>query len=385
MRNPASNFLTTSERADALAVCSATAAHIAVAPCAFELTAPAADAGNLVEIQVTPAGEFRPRDGRKIDVPAWRIDAAVAAGVIERFRANRTPLVVDYEHQTLKVEENGQPAPAAGFFRDLVWREGQGLFATVELTARARDYVAGGEYRYFSPVFAFDRKTGAVLRLLMGALTNNPALDGMQPIELRAAARFALHSEDSTMNKLLLAVCTSLALAADTTEEQAIAALEALKDREDPLAKLRAELSLGEDASPDQLVAACAGLKAKAATVDPAKYAPVETLEAVKTELAALKATVQGREVDELVQQGLDDGRLLPAQEAWARDLGKSDIAALKSYLDKTPAIAALRASQTNGQAPVQGNKHGLNEAEIAVCKQLGITEEQFAAQKTGA
>ncbi|MGE1673772.1 phage protease [Pseudomonas aeruginosa] len=34
--------------------------------------------------------------------------------------------------------ENGQPAPAAGFFRALEWREGQGLFAQVELTARAK-------------------------------------------------------------------------------------------------------------------------------------------------------------------------------------------------------------------------------------------------------
>lgn len=45
-------------------------------------------------------------------------------------------------------------------------------------------------------------------------------------------------------------------------------------------------------------------------------------------------------------------GKLLPAMEAWARDLGKSDLAALKTYIEKNPAIAALNGNQTGGIAP---------------------------------
>ena len=87
---------------------------------------------------------------------AWRIDAASAQHVIQRFKARGKPPVIDYEHQTLHKEENGQPAPAAGFFRSLEWREGEGLFAQVELTARAKQYIADGEYRYVIPTNGFE-------------------------------------------------------------------------------------------------------------------------------------------------------------------------------------------------------------------------------------
>ena len=48
-------------------------AAIALAACAFTVPALAADS-NVIEIQLTPSGDFKPSDGRKLDVPAWRID-----------------------------------------------------------------------------------------------------------------------------------------------------------------------------------------------------------------------------------------------------------------------------------------------------------------------
>ena len=68
-----------------------------------------------------------------------------------------------------------------------MWKAGQSLFAEAELTQRARQYVRAGEYRYFSPVFAFNTATGHVQRILMGALTNHPAISGMQPLALAGA------------------------------------------------------------------------------------------------------------------------------------------------------------------------------------------------------
>lgn len=379
----------------AIAACAATAlavaVPVAVAPCYFEL--PAAEAGGLVEVQVTPAGRFKPRDGRKLPVDAWRIDAAIAARVIERFRALQTPLVVDYEHQTLQAEDNGQPAPAAGFIRALEWREGSGLWARVEFTARARQYLADGEYRYFSPVVTYDTRSGEITSLLMGALTNNPALDGMAPIEARAAARFHLTPESEMNNKLLLAVCTALAIkhegreAADV-EADAIAALAGLKDAPDPLAAVRKELGLAETVAADEVVAACRSTKAKAdaaAEPDPAKYVGIEVVKQLRDQVAALSATQTAREIDELVKPALEDGRLLPAQEAWARSLGKSDIAALRSYLDSAQPIAALRGTQTGGRDPQQQpDENGLTPDELALCRATGVDPKAFATAKKG-
>jgi len=355
---------------------------VALAACSFVLGAPAAD--NTIWVQVTPAGHFLPADGREIKVPSWHINQAVATKVIERFHARKNKRVVDYEHQTLLKEENGQPAPAAGWYQALEWREGEGLFAQVQLTARAAQYIANGEYQYFSPVFLYHPTTGDVLDVQMGALTNAPAIDGMQELSLRAAASFGCFddsSEENPVNPLLLALIAALGLAENTTEEQAVAALSA------HTTNLRKLLGLddGETFAP-ALVAACTGLKAKAAiSVDPAQFVPVTVVEGLKADLAALTARLGERDekdLDSQITAGLEDGRLHKTMEDWARDLGKSNRAALTAYLDKAQPIAAIAGSQTHGKPPVADEKTGLTQEELAVCSAMGLTAEQFKAAK---
>lgn len=351
---------------------------VALAACSFELALPAD--GNLLDIQLTPAGHFKPRDGRELPVPSWYIDATTAQGVITEFNARRTPPVVDYEHQTLRAETNGQPAPAAAWMRSLQWREGSGLWATVELTARAAELIRGGEYLYVSPVFHYDPVTGAVLAVEMAALTNNPAIDDMAPLALRAAATFAFHSDDPTEDntmKLLAAIVAALGLAADSTEDQAIAACSALKPKLDTLDKLTQTLGVGAEGA----VAACTALKQ--ATPDPAKYVPVAAVEEMRGQLAALSAENTNRKVNDLVETGLADGRILPGMKDWAISLGQKDVAALAAYLDKAAPIAALAGTQTGGQPPA-GTKddNGLTAAELAVCSMTGVDPKDFAAAK---
>lgn len=354
-----------------------TSSAIALAACSFALSA--GDA-TTVSIQLTPAGDFTPWDGRELRPGHWHIDQAVATAVIARFATRKNPRVLDYEHQTLLKEKNGQPAPAGGWITGLEWREGQGLYGTVELTARARKSINDGEYKFVSPVFSYDQVTGNVLDLRMAALTNEPGIDGMEPVALQAAAT-ALFSDDeeTPMNKLLLAICTALVLSADTTEDQAIAALNA-HVKADPLADIRKALSV--DAKADA-TAICSAIQARgAAEPDPAKFVPVSVVESLKTDLATLTAKVQGGDVDKLVTAGLTDGRLLKAQEPWARSLGKSDIAALTAYLDTAAPIAALTATQTGGKQPVVDTANGLTADELAVCTATGTDPKDFAATK---
>lgn len=366
------------------------AAAIALAACAFTVPALAGDS-NVIEIQLTPAGEFVPSDGREMKVPAWRIDQAIAARVIERFNKRANPPVVDYEHQTLHKETNGQPAPAAAWMRALQWREGSGLWATVELTARAAELIRSGEYKFVSPVFAFDGDTGEVLAIHMAAFTNDPAIDGMEPLALRAAATFGYASpqdhQDKTMNKLLVALCALLGLdATKTTEDEAVAACNALRPQLDALQKIGKEVGAEEIGDGTAVLAACTALKTKAASAgdpDPAKYVAVGVVEELKGQLASLTAKQTEREVNELVESGLADGRLLPAQKDWATDLGKKDIAALSTYLKTAQPIAGLRGSQTGGAALAGGlDENGLTREELAVCSATGVSPKDYAAAK---
>lgn len=377
----------------ALAVCSfgaGAAGAVALGACSFAVPTLDAGAGNIIDIQLTPVGAFKPSDGRDMPVDAWRIDAAIAARVIERFKQRRNPAVLDYEHQTLRKEDNGQPAPAAGWLRALQWREGSGLWATVELTERAVEYIRAGEYKYISPVFFFDPQTGEVLTIQMAAFTNTPAIDGMEPLALRAAATFGFttdetHEEPSM--KLLAAILAALALPQTTTEDQAIAALTAVKPKLDALDQIRKDLGVEEQAMGDgaAVVAACSTLRTAAAAQkpDPSKFVSVDVVESLKGDIAALTAKQVGSEVDALVKAGLEDGRLLEAQKTWAIDLGKSNLAALTTYLATATPIAALNATQTGGRQPAgQQDENGLTPDELAVCSATGVAPKDFAAAK---
>ena len=347
----------------------APAACIAIAACAFAAAPVDAGVGRVL-LQLTPAQDFTPSDGRAMDVPAWRINAATAQRVIAAFNAAQPP-VIDYEHQTLHKEANGQPAPAAGWMHGLRWIEGRGLFAEAELTERARALVQSGEYRYFSPVFEYAQGSGEVTRILMGALTNHPAIAGMEAVNLMAAAsaRFTTTPTTSTkesddMNELLKKLLAALGLPEDASEEQALSAIKALTDKP-----------------------AVAATTATTAAPDPAQYVPVAVVQELQTNLAALSASVHSRAVDDVIAPALGDGRLLPAEEAWARDTAKTPagLASLTSLLKVRQPIAALASTQTKGQPPAAAaatDTHGLTADELAVAAACGMTPEAYAKGK---
>ena len=342
----------------------------------------------LAVIQVLPAGEFRAYDGRPGDVAAWRMDATTARRLQEWMAARGRDLVIDYDHHTLTTGTTGQKAIAAGWIKGLEWRAGQGLFATVEWTPAARAHIAAKEYRYISPVFTYDEQ-GYPLALLHVALTNDPALDGMDEVRLAAASRAAAGTalggalssppaqslKECNMDELLKALFALLGLADDASEEDALAALQeyadAAKANADQVASLTADVT-----KKDQEVAA---LKANTGgTPDPAKFVPVAALSGLQAEVAVLKADARTREVDGMVAAALSAGKLTPALEAWARDLGKQDPKQLKAYLEQAPAIAALSGTQTGGRKPDAGNGQ-LNDDELAVCSAMGLDPKAFA------
>ncbi len=134
-------------------------------------------------IRLIPAGVFRAGDGRPAGLTGWQLTPGNAAAIIQAAASLANDFVLDYDHQTLQAAKNGQPAPAAGWFKRLEWRDGEGLFAVdVRWTERAAAMIAAREYRYISPVFTFDAKNGDITGLVSAAITNTPALDGLTDI-----------------------------------------------------------------------------------------------------------------------------------------------------------------------------------------------------------
>lgn len=347
------------------------AATFAIAALSVDLTAGGATTPPR-EFRLLPYGRFKAADGsgRPAGIPeGWLLDQAGAVAIASAFNARSDARVIDYEHQTLHAETNGKPAPAAGWIGRLEARD-DGLYAVdVEWTAAAAEMIAARQYRYISPVFPYDKRTGRVLAVAYAALTNFAGLDGLTDLAAMSAlaerfSRVVQPEEEMPMKALFAA----LGLPETATEAEALAALNALKTAH-----------TGE----------LAALRAKPAEApDPARYVEVATLTAVRgelvtatTELAALKAEKHDAEVDKVVQAALSAGKLTPATEKWARDLGKSDLAALKSYVEAAPVVVKPGETQSGGKGG-DGKPHQPSDVDTAVMKALGLTADQFAAGK---
>lgn len=145
----------------------------------------ALDGESKSAFRIIPAGEFSPVDGRPMAAP-WKLTEARGRALVAEAARRSIDYLIDYEHQSLNVETNGQPAPAAGWFKTLEWRA-DGLYVTdARWTAEARRMIQAKEYRFISPVFTFDDATYEVGSLISIALTNNPALHGLTDLALVA-------------------------------------------------------------------------------------------------------------------------------------------------------------------------------------------------------
>lgn len=335
---------------------------LTIAACSFEI-----DKAKHGRIQLLPYGKFRATDGRPTDVEAWYVTDTNGADVVALANNQRNPLPIDYEHQIIHSLKNGKEAPSAGWMEYFYFTP-QGIFADVRWTDKAADYIKNGEYRYISAVFAYDTD-GYVRKIFHAALTNTPALDGME--EAMVAASVNLLKEDNPMDKkLLAALCTLFVLKANASEAEItekVTALSAAKgDSQVDVLDVYAKL-----AEKEQSVAA---LSTQVGNPDPAKFVPVEQVTALQAEFNQLKTSVETDKKTTLIETALSQGKLSPALKDWAQSLS---VDALSDYLDKAPAIAALSGEPQAKDDPNQ-KVVALSAAEQAAARALGMTEAEF-------
>ena len=319
-----------------------TAAQIAVAALSFEL---AADGETVpTEAHLLPPGPFRAVDGRPFECAGWQLDAVIASALVALAAGRKNDILIDFEHQSLRSLENGKRVEAAGWIpRTLEWREGKGLYAkNINWVGDTAQLIKDKKVRYISALFTYDAITGAVLEILSVGLTNTPALDGLEAL----AALARTHYIDSSKE---------VAVMPGETEK-----LAALTQERDGLKTNVAALTQERD-----------GLKTQVAAL-------TQERDALKAKEATAAADKEKAEHAALLQAALNDGRLAPAQKAWAEKLS---LAALTECLATLTPIAMLT-KQTPGLDPA-GNTHGLTDVEKAACDRMGVAYADF--QKTKA
>lgn len=339
---------------------------LTLAACSFEI-----DKAKYGRIQLLPYGKFRATDGRPTDVEAWYVTDTNGADVVALANSQKNPLPIDYEHQILHSQQNGKEAPSAGWMEYLYFNP-QGIFADVRWTDKAAEYIKNGEYRYISAVFAYDTN-GYVRKIFHAALTNNPALDGMDEVMVAASVQLLNQQKEKPEmdKKLVEALCALFALKADASEAEItekVTALSAAKGNSQ-VAVLDVYTKLAEK---EQSVAA---LTAQVGKPDPAKFVPVEQVAALQADFNKLKLSIDNDKKSALIEAALSQGKLAPALKEWAASLS---IEALTGYLDKATPIAALAGGHQANEDPNKGNVVALSAAEQAAARALGMTEAEF-------
>jgi len=95
---------------------------------------------------------------------------------------------------------------------------------------------------------------------------------------------------------------------------------------------------------------------------DPTKYVELSVMQGVqaelsatKGELAAIKSAQFEAELSAVIEEALADGRILPPQKDDLLEFGRTNLAGLKSFLEKAQPNPALLGTQTRGRAPTGG------------------------------
>jgi len=244
-------------------------------------------------VLLAPWGQVESTNG------SFVVDEESARLAVEAFEEHKTDLPIDYEHQTLGGTYSSPTgkAPAAGWIKGLLVEPGVGLLAQIEWTDEARKILVAKEYRYLSPVAIIRKNDRKLVAIHSAALTNKPAIVGMQPIVNRVQV--------------------------DGDEVD-----------EDPMAALKSELGLAADAEPH------------------------EVLVVAGQQLAFLTRDARQRHVEQRLGEAMRAGKLVEAQRAWAEALVAREEELFDEWIRTAPVVVQPGASAPPGGLDTSQGRH---------------------------
>jgi phage I-like protein len=297
-------------------------------------------------VQLLPgSGTVKGRDGR-----SWEL--VDPGAVVLAFDANGADLPIDYEHQNDNPDAKLKgPVPAAGWIKEMRADDG-GIWGRVEWTATAAELIGRKEYRYISPVLVYHEKTRQIVRLKGAGLVHTPNLyltalasqaDAMNPQTPPAKPdddKTRIADDKTRLAAFVAMVAKMLGLPPETPQEELMAALKA-KVTGDP---------------------------------DPAKFVPVETVQAMLAERNLSIATASEGQARQKADKALQSGHLSPAMKDWATALCRSDEASFDRFIASSiPQFAHLSKTVVPPGPPGAGRSSEADQLADAICSQLGL------------
>lgn len=256
------------------------------------------------EIKLFPLGLVKSQKGD------FLIDTESYNSILNHFKTHHVDIPIDYEHQTLLDVQ----APAAGWIKDLTLKQ-DGVYALVEWTDKAAQYLAAKEYRYLSPVVSVRESDRKALLLHSAALTNTPAIDGMTAIvnSAKAGSPSKLQVDGAEGDTGKLPPESGELGAADPAEF---------------INGLRGMLQLPDDAP-------FSDIENRIATL-------LQGQSALKLEVNSLRFEAHKYKAEEAVTTALKAGKLMPYQKDWAFRSAMSQLEAFKDWAENAPQVVPM-------------------------------------------
>ena len=261
-------------------------------------------------------------------------------------------LPIDYEHNSFNPQADS--APAAGWFIP-EHRPGDGLYATkITWTDKARAMLKSKEYRFYSPVVQIDDDDN-VVSLLNIALTNNPALRGIQPL---VAAKMESNMEqkidkedvvevikDEEKERLLAFRTITLTTLEVDAEDKAVGKLSALVETNKQLSLL---------------------------------------IEQLKSQLIEANAEKVNLQASSLIDAAVKEGKVPPAKKEEVVNLYKKiGHDGLVSYLSMLPSLIKINSEINSPNNNVEADSSmSLSSTELEVARKFGFDPKEFAKHK---
>ena len=275
------------------------------------------------------------------------------------------------ESEALRLVPSGVAAMGFG----TLFRDGEELRIRAEWTPGAYELLKEKIFRYCSPVIR-GLKEGPV-RITSVAMENEPALNcedvlaaGGEDADPEDVARNAIELKrpqdpvERALGKLLgKDFLDRIVLAGEDDEDDAFertaAAIEA---KAETIAALRTGLGL-TDGEPDEAMSgALDAVKARASEAD-----------SLQKELDTLAAAAEDRRKADLIERGLQEGKLTHALEGWAKG---QDCAVLASSLEHAPAVVPGRMEFAPDKRRAQ--VRSLSAADEEMIRKFGFDKEEY-------
>lgn len=338
------------------------------------------------EFRLFTAGKVRTEKG------VFLFDEEAQKLVMEGIERRKTELMLDYNHASLdpKPLDPALAAKASGW-HEVELRNGELWAVNIRWTDAAAAGIRAKEWRYYSPAFLDDPKTGRITDYINCALTNLPATHDLTP--LVAASQEITMEDDKTK---------------DETEAKLAKALEESKAKDEKIAKLKEEnkamktkLAEAEKASKEteeleddekkeeakkasRLIAAARKITGRndLAEVEGALLALSQShdrIQQLSTQVAELQAQRTNDEVTSLVDQAVREGKVTPAKRDEFIQLGRDNRKVLETTLSM---LVPMVATQPLAAPKVDASTVVLSREDEEVIARNGIDREKFIAAR---